>query len=100
MDSNSKLGREIVPNDPHNQSQNGKLLASILERHGLKVANSMKSKCTGTITRKRNTKDAIEESVIDHIIISEDLENELDSILIDEEGNTRFEKQGIPIKIH
>ena len=37
MDSNSKLGREIVPNDPHNQSQNGKLLASILERHGLKV---------------------------------------------------------------
>ena len=84
MDSNSKLGPNIVPKDPHNQTQNGKMLADIIDRHGLKVANSIELKCIGAITRKRNTKDAIEESIIDHVIVSGDLENELDSIIIDE----------------
>ena len=28
MDSNSKLGHELIPRDPYDQSQNGKLLAT------------------------------------------------------------------------
>ena len=30
MDANSKLGPEIIPNDPHERSQNGKILAGII----------------------------------------------------------------------
>ena len=73
MDSNSKLGPEYIPNDPHVQTPNGRLLAGIMERHGLIVANGLADKCTGLITRKRITKDSIEESVIDHVLMSEDL---------------------------
>ena len=40
MDSNSKLGPDIIPGDPHQQTNNGKLLAGIIQRHGLIVANS------------------------------------------------------------
>ena len=57
MDSNSKLGPEIIPNDPHTQSGNGKILAEIVSRHGLIVANGLTEKCKGLITRKRVTKD-------------------------------------------
>ena len=45
MDTNSKLGREIIPRDPHNQSENGKILSGIINRHGLIVANGLKNKC-------------------------------------------------------
>ena len=92
MDSNSKLGPEMIPNDPHSQSQNGKLLSDIIERHGLKVANSIANKCIGLITRQRVTKDSTEKSIIDHVIISEDLEDDLNSIKIDEEGNNALTK--------
>ena len=84
MDSNSKLGPEIIPKDPHFQTQNGKILAGIIARHGLRVANSIDEKCKGAITRKRDTKDAVEQSIIDHVIVSDDLVDDLESILIDE----------------
>ena len=37
MDSNSKLGNEYIPNDPHPMSPNGKLLAAVIERLALLV---------------------------------------------------------------
>ena len=80
MDSNSKLGPEVIANDPHGQSPNGKVLCDIVTRHGLIVANGISDKCEGSITRRRVTKDTIEESIIDHVIISEDLVSELDSL--------------------
>ena len=92
MDSNSKLGPEIISHDPHEQSPNGKILAGIISRHGLIVANSLKDKCKGLITRRRETINSVEESIIDHVIISEDLENEMDSIRIDEEKNNALTK--------
>ena len=92
MDSNSKLGPEIIPHDPHNQSQNGAILAGIIERHGLVVANSLRDKCVGLITRRRKTINSVEESIIDHVLISEDLENELESMKIDEEGENALTK--------
>ena len=73
MDANSKLGPEFIPKDPHGQSQNGRILAGIIRRHGLVVANGLKDKCTGLITRKRITKEGTEESIIDFVIISNDL---------------------------
>ena len=86
MDSNSKLGPDFIPNDPHLQTNNGKLLAGIIQRHGLIVANGLNAVCVGNITRRRVTVKSTEESIIDHIIISPDLVKELESVLIDEKG--------------
>ena len=68
----------------HSQSDNGKILAAIIARHGLVIGNSMKQ-CQGLITRKRVTKNATEESIIDFVIFSDDLKNEVESIVIDDE---------------
>ena len=92
MDSNSKLGSGYIPGDPHLQSTNGKILAGIIDRHGLIVANGIPGKYEGSITRRRSTKDNIEESIIDHVIISEDLVNDLDTIVVDEKGINALEK--------
>ena len=86
LDANSKLGKELIPGDMHSQTENGKLLADIIDRHGLVLGNSM-DVCKGLVTRKRTTKTAIEESIIDFVIFSEDIEKEVKSILIDDERN-------------
>ena len=84
MDANSKLGPNIIPGDMHSQSENGKILADIIQRHNLIVGNGL-SKCKGLVTRKRVTKNGIEESIIDFVLISNDLKDDLESILIDDE---------------
>ena len=68
----------------HSQSENGKLLAAIIARHGLVIGNSLKQ-CKGLVTRKRVTKNGTEESVIDFIIVSDDLKDEVEAIIIDDE---------------
>ena len=52
MDANSKLGPEINPGDPHQQSRNGKLLENLLSSNDLIVVNSLEL-CEGNITRFR-----------------------------------------------
>ena len=44
----------------------------------------MESKCSGSITRRRVTKESVEESIIDFVLISDDLEQECESLVIDE----------------
>ena len=83
-DFNSKLGNEIIPNDPHSQDKNGKILADIIRRQNLCVANSLVV-CKGTITRKRTTTQRTEQSVISYVLVSEDLVDKIESVLIDEE---------------
>jgi hypothetical protein len=83
LDANSKLGPQLIQEDLHTQSENGKLLAAIIERHGLVIGNSLKQ-CTGLVTRKRVTKNGTEESIIDFVLMSDDLENEIESIIIDD----------------
>ena len=68
MDSNSKLGPDLIPKDPHKQTSNGKLLAGIIQRHGLIVGNGLNAICVGNIIRRRVTVKSTEESIIDHII--------------------------------
>ena len=86
MDANSKLGSKYIPGDTHIQSENGKLLSGIIERHSLVIGNSL-DKCKGLITRKRATINGVEESIIDFVVISEDLKDELESIEIDDKRN-------------
>ena len=83
LDANSKLGPQIIPGDVHQQSENGKILAAIIERHGLVLGNSLKQ-CKGLITRRRVTKDKTEESIIDFVIFSEDLVDSIDTIVVDD----------------
>ena len=85
MDSNSKLGPDLIPQDPHKQSPNGKILAGIIQRRGLIVANGLEGKCTGSITRRRETVETVEESIIDHVIMSSDLLKYFESLLIDKD---------------
>ena len=84
LDANSKLGKDLIPGDLHTQSENGKLLAGIITRHSLVIGNSM-DVCKGLVTRKRMTKSTTEKSVIDFVILSEDLRKDVDCILIDDE---------------
>ena len=84
LDANSKLGKHYIPKDPHDMSPNGLILSDIIERHSLIVCNGS-AKCSGTITRKRVTKQRTEESVIDVVLISSELKEHLVSVHIDEE---------------
>ena len=83
MDANSKLEKEYIPCDPHTITPNGKLLAGVIERQELVVVNGLKA-CHGTITRTRKAKTKVEESVIDIVIISNDLWKDVESLHIDE----------------
>ena len=55
MDANAKLGKEINPGDPKEQSRNGKLLEKVIIENELVLVNA-KYLCKGIITRKRQTK--------------------------------------------
>ena len=55
MDANSKLGKDIVPQDNHEQTANGAALAGIIQRNALVVVNSLENKVSGAITRRRVT---------------------------------------------
>ena len=92
MDANSKLGKELIPNDPKEQSPNGAILSEILERNALIVANSVTTKCKGVITRRRTIEGGVEESVIDFVIISADLLDDMEELIIDEEKKHALKK--------
>ena len=92
MDANSKLGKNIIPNDPKAQSPNGKVLEGVINRNGLIVVYSLNQKCKGVITRRKTTIDGTEESVIDFLIVSVDLVNDIKDLLIDEKRNHALSK--------
>jgi hypothetical protein len=101
MDANCKLGPKYIPRDPHDITPNGTLMAGIIERHNLKVGNGS-DKCSGTITRKRVTKERTEESVIDLMIFSSELNKHFVAMEIDEDRKhvlTRCKKTKNGIKI-
>ena len=103
MDSNSKLGPEIIEGDPHTQSENGKVLADIVTRNALVVMNNSREKCLGKITRRRITEKIKEESIIDHVIVSEEVADVIEKLEIDEERKyvlTKYSKtkKGVKVK--
>ena len=83
-DFNSKLGKEFIPNDPHDQTpKNGKTLAEIIKRQNLIVLNGLVN-CQDTITRKRVTTKSTEESAISFVLTSPDLVELVEEIIVDE----------------
>ena len=83
-DANSKLGKQFIKGDPHEISQNGKLLLDLVTRQNLIVVNSTE-KCFGTITRMKKTTRGTEQSVIDYFIVCEELFESAEKMQIDEE---------------
>ena len=82
MDSNAKLGPKIIPNDPKEQSENGKLLEKVIAENDLVVVNGTEL-CNGVITRHRKTMNSLEESAIDHFIVCKDFFKHVINMIID-----------------
>ena len=72
MDANAKFGGQIIENDPHEISSNGRILLSLVERMNLVIVNST-MKCHGTITRMKRVKNKTEQSVIDYFLVCQNL---------------------------
>ena len=85
LDANCKLGHNYIANDPKPMSVNGKIMAGIIDRYALCVENGLGGRVKGAITRKRVTKNNIEESIIDLVIVSRDMVNHIESVHIDED---------------
>ena len=64
MDANSKLGKEFLPQDSHEQTPNGAALAGVVKRNALVVLNSLIKGVNGLVTRRRVTVTNTEESII------------------------------------
>ena len=92
MDANSKLGKDLVPKDVHEQTANGAALVGIINRNSLIVVNSLRQKVKGSITRKRIKVDGVEESIINFVIISADLLEDVDEMIIDEDKDFALSK--------
>ena len=93
LDANAKLGKNIIPNDPHNMSSNGQLLYDVITRNSMIVCNSLET-CEGTITRRRTTVNGLEESIIDYFIICQDFYSFFVSMKIDSNSVlTRYVKK-------
>ena len=84
LDANAKLGPEIIPGDPHCRTDNGELLLGIIERNNLTICNKS-DKCTGLITRRRETVNGSEESIIDFCLVCEEINSYLENMIIDEQ---------------
>ena len=84
LDANAKLGSSIIANDPHEMLKNGEFLIDFVMRNNLIICNATE-KCQGTITRQRTTVSGTEKSVLDYLIVCQDMYTLLDSVKIDEE---------------
>ena len=83
LDANAKLGTEFLKNDPNPISDNGKILLDIIERQQLVCLNKHKW-CEGSITRHRNTINGAEKSIIDFVIVCDQLLPYFQRMVIDE----------------
>ena len=84
MDANAKVGNENIQNDPHTITNNGKLLVDLLLRQNLTMLNAT-DLCTGTITRERKAGNKTEKSVIDYIVVCQEMLEYVQEMTIDEE---------------
>ena len=84
LDANAKLGSEHNEDDPHNVTENGKLLLDIAQRQNLSIVNTM-DVCEGVITRERITKNRVERSVLDYVIVCQRMKDFVKKMVIDED---------------
>ena len=69
MDGNLRAGRSIIPGDPNQQNNNGKLFENYLKKNShLTVLNALPI-CEGKITRERCTTKGTERGIIDFYVV-------------------------------
>ena len=83
MDANAKVGKDVIKDDPNKMTGNGKLLMDMLKRQNLTILNSFDI-CSGTITRERKVENKIEKSVIDYIVVCENMLNYILEVSVDD----------------
>ena len=101
MDANAKLGPEVIKNDPHEQSPNGELLLGLVVRNNLVICNAT-ALCEGLITRTRVTVNGAEQSVIDFMLVCEEMFSYMEKMTVDEKKNFSVEsysKAGNQMKV-
>ena len=81
---NAKLGNDIIKDDIHVMSPNGKLLHALMMKYNLSLLNSSEV-CNGLFTRTRDCQSRKELSVLDYVFVSTDLYQQVKSMLIDEQ---------------
>ena len=54
LDANSKLGKDIIPQAKKKKTSNRAILAEILDRNALIVANAISTKCKGVFWDTQN----------------------------------------------
>ena len=84
LDANAKLGYDVIENDPHKISANGELFLGVIERNSLIVGNATQL-CSGAITRRRTTVNGVEQSVIDFLVVCEELFAHMTKMIVDED---------------
>ena len=88
FDGNLWAGSKIIPGDPRPQNYNGKLFEQFLRQNPhLTVVNSL-SLCEGLITRRRQKNGILEESVLDFLIVCDQVLPYVTKMQIDE--NKKF----------
>ena len=95
LDANAKVGNQVIKNDPHEMSSNGRLLLSLVERYNLIIVNAT-DKCFGTITRMKKVKNVTEKSIIDYFIVCQNFYSLITSMIVDDERKnvlTKFTKR-------
>ena len=99
LDANAKVGHNIIKNDPHPQTSNGKYLVDLVDRNSLVLCNAT-DKCQGLITRRRITQNKIEESIIDYLIVCENMFSFLESMIIDQSNiHSRYIRRNNQVKV-
>ena len=83
VDFNAKLRKDIIPQDIHDMSSNGKHLLNLINNFELVTMNSYEV-CQGIFTRVNN-KNCSERLVLDYLFVTTDLCSSISSMIIDEE---------------
>ena len=84
IDANAKVRPIVISNDPNCQSENGSLMMEMLARQNLHLVNES-GLCKGLITRQRTAAGRIEKSILDYVVVSEELYTQLEEMIIDDE---------------
>ena len=83
-DLNSWLGNKLIPNDPRQQNDNGRLMEQFLVKNQLTVVNGL-SVCQGLFTRIRKKKDTCEKGILDYFVVCRRMLPYVTSMIIDED---------------
>ena len=84
MDGNLWAGGKLIPGDPNEQNNNGKLFELFLSRNPHLTCVNALQLCEGLITRIRKTKNGCEKSVLDIFIVCNKMLPFIKKMIIDE----------------